>query len=340
MTARDVPVRQPAPDVPVEVTGRELDRDVRDELRTLSAENADRVARHLVMVGRLIDEDPLAAYEHAKAAQRTAARVASVRETCGLAAYAAGRYAEALAELRAARRMSGSQAQLPVMADCERGLGRPERALALATSADANRLDRGGQIELRIVASGARRDLGQAEAAVVTLQVRELGERKVQPWSARLRYAYADALVAVGRVPEALQWFARAAEADTDGATDADERLAELEGISFVDALDGDAEEQLQANAGKEAVPEPTRVGAGSPAPPPSDVNDANNDAAVRATATGSEVLGDSGDSSTAARVPEAGVPAYGAGLFQEPAKAERSGSGDDSIERGDGSQS
>ena len=106
-----------------------------------------------------------------------------------MAAYAAGEFSSALTELRAAARISGSPDYLPMMADCERGLGRPERALALATSAESGRLDREGKVELLIVAAGARRDLGQADAAVLTLQVPALRARGAAPWLARLRYA-------------------------------------------------------------------------------------------------------------------------------------------------------
>jgi len=133
-----------------------------------------------------------------------------------------------LAELRAERRLTGSVTHLPVMADCERGLGRPQRALELAQSADVRDLDEPGRIEMLIVASGARRDLGQPAAAVVSLQA-ALGDRAdPQPWSARLWYAYADALLAAGRQAEAVEWFAAVAEID-DGDTDAEERLLTLE---------------------------------------------------------------------------------------------------------------
>ena len=80
-----------------------------------------------------------------------------------------------------------------------------------------------------IVASGARRDMGQNDAAVSMLQIRELTAEA--PWAARLRYAYADALLAVGRRDEARDWFARAVEVDPDGDTDAAERLLDLDGI-------------------------------------------------------------------------------------------------------------
>jgi tetratricopeptide (TPR) repeat protein len=158
-----------------------------------------------------------------------------VREAAGLAAYHTGRYAEALAELRAARRISGDQSLLPVMADCERGLGRPEKALAMASSPEARGLDAAGRAELLIVASGARRDMGQPEAAAVMLQGPELRPTRRRAWSARLFYAYAEALREAGREAEAVEWLGHAADADENGETDAAERLAEISGVTFVD---------------------------------------------------------------------------------------------------------
>nr|WP_244501176.1 hypothetical protein [Streptomyces sp. TP-A0874] len=210
---------------------------------------AEDVAKNLVMVAKLLDEDPERAYAYSKVALRLASRVGAVREAAGFAAYGIGKYAEALAEFRAARRMSGSAELWPLMADCERGLGRPERALAMAGEPDVKRLDKAGQVEMRLVAAGARRDMGQAEAAVVTLQGPELASHSAQPWTARLRYAYADALLAVGREEEAREWFAKALEADQGGVTDASDRLAELDGVQFTDALAPDAEEAADGAA-------------------------------------------------------------------------------------------
>lgn len=233
------------PYVPDDVTGKELDRQVRAELRTLPTELAESVARHLVMAARLLGDDPEAALAHARAARRRAGRVAAVREAVGVAAYAAGDYAEALAELRSVARMTGSPEFLPLMADCERGLGRPRRALELARSAEAARLDATGRAEMLIVAAGARRDLGQDEAAVLTLQVPELRSRARAEWVARLRYAYADALEAVGRVEDARTWFRHAADVDVDGATDAADRLAALQGVVFLDSWDDDSDDDV-----------------------------------------------------------------------------------------------
>ncbi|MBL1099870.1 tetratricopeptide repeat protein [Streptomyces sp. 205] len=226
--------------IPEDVTGDEIDKAVRQELMSLPKTLAEDVAKNLVMVAKLLDTEPEQAYQYARVALRLASRVAAVREAAGFASYAVGKYAEALAEFRAARRMTGNSELWPVMADCERGMGRPERALAMAGEPEVQKLDRAGQVEMRLVAAGARRDMGQADAAVVTLQSPELASHSVQPWTARLRYAYADALLTVGREDEAREWFAKALEADQGGTTDASDRLAELDGVEFVDALDPD----------------------------------------------------------------------------------------------------
>lgn len=222
-------------ELPEDVTPQQLDPEVRKELSTLPRTLADIVARHLVQVGNLLGEDPERAYQHAQTARRKASRVGAVREINGVAAYTQGNWQEALSELRAARRMTGRHTYLAVMADCERGLGRPERALELARGTEAENLEPAERVELRIVAAGARHDLDQPEAALVELQGPELTERRARPWSARLFYAYADALLNVGRTTEAREYFSRASAVDSEGETDADERLAELEGLQIVD---------------------------------------------------------------------------------------------------------
>ncbi|MEV6010896.1 hypothetical protein AB0M29_29270 [Streptomyces sp. NPDC051976] len=216
---------------------------MRQELMSLPKTLAEDVARNLVMVARLLDEDPERAYAYSRVALRLASRVAAVREAAGFASYASERYAEALAEFRATRRMTGTVDLWPVMADCERGLGRPERALEMAGAPEVHKLDKAGQVEMRLVAAGARQDMGQTEAAVVTLQSSELASHAVHPWTARLRYAYADALLLVGREREARDWFAKALEADQNGTTDASDRLAQLDGVEFVDAFDDESDD-------------------------------------------------------------------------------------------------
>ncbi len=204
-----------------------LDVEARAGLRSLPKSLAELVGKHLVAAGMLIDEEPELALAHARYARERASRVAVVREAAGLTAYHAGEWSEALSELRAVRRMSGGNAHIAVMADCERALGRPERALELAKEAGRD-LPTDVAVELRIVAAGARRDMGQLEAAVVGLQGPDLDPKRRDPWSARLFYAYADNLAAAGRTEESIQWFLHAAQADDDEETDAAERAFDL----------------------------------------------------------------------------------------------------------------
>jgi tetratricopeptide (TPR) repeat protein len=211
----------------------------------LPGQLAEAVACWLVAASA--EPDPDRAFDLAVHARKLAARVGVVRETAGVAAYRAGRWADALAELRTARRLTGRASYLPLMADAERALGRADRALALIHDPDRRQLDRATQIELLIVESGIRRDQGLVEAAVIALQVPELTSARLRPWSARLFYAYADALLAADRTEEARDWFGRAAEADTDGDTDAADRLDDLDGIEFEDLADGPDLEDEQA---------------------------------------------------------------------------------------------
>jgi tetratricopeptide (TPR) repeat protein len=222
--------RPPAPALPADLSLDDLDPQVRAGLRTLPTGLAELIGKHLMAAALALDTDPSRALEHARFARSRAARVAVVRELAGVIAYHADEWAEALAELRTARRLGGGPGQLALMADCERGLGRPERALELARSDAAGGLAPAEAVELRIVTAGARRDLGQPQAAVVELQGPGLDIERRDPWSGRLFYAYADALLATGRTDEALRWFVAAADADEDDETDAAQRAMELRG--------------------------------------------------------------------------------------------------------------
>jgi tetratricopeptide (TPR) repeat protein len=221
--------RYDGPPIPEEITGRELDRSLAAQLKSLPEKLGQRVARHLVAAGELIETDPRQAYEHTLAARARASRLAVVREAVGEAAYAAGEYAEALAELRAAKRMNGAHDYVAIMADCERALKRPDRALALVRNAPREALAPALNAELTIVEAGARRDRGEIDAALRTLENAPLNSKSRAPWVARLRYAYADALVEAGRPADALEWFHRAEAVDSGEATDAAARAASLE---------------------------------------------------------------------------------------------------------------
>lgn len=255
------------PEIPDDVRADELDRAVRDELRSLAKPVAETVARHLVAAGRLIEDDAPTALTHAAAARRLASRVAAVREAVGVTAYHAGDWQTAISELRTYHRMSGLESHLPLLADCERALGRPERAVEIYRSSRRERLTPATAVELLIVAASARVDLGQVDAALAMLQVPQLQEEG--PGTPRLRYAYAEALAAAGRPQEARDWFARTVDVDADGMTGAAERLLELDGVTVEEAAEEAPEPAGVAERPAESAGEPSPTGSAATEPPP-----------------------------------------------------------------------
>lgn len=217
--------RQNEPQIPEGIDPKDLDPSVRQELRSLSKDNADMTAKHLIMAALLLDEEPEKALAHARAAKDRAGRVAVARETCGIVAYHTGEWKEAISELRAARRMSGGPGLLPVLADAERGLGRPRKALEVAADPQADELDAESKAELAIVVAGAHHDLGELDEALLALK--EQLDNKEAPVVTRMRlfYAYADALEAAGRPEDAVEWFQASAELDTEEMMDSEERI-------------------------------------------------------------------------------------------------------------------
>ncbi|GAA4153509.1 hypothetical protein GCM10022286_00020 [Gryllotalpicola daejeonensis] len=233
------------PELPASVTSKDLEYGARLELRTLSKDNAEDVARHLVMAARLIDEDPELAHQHALSAERRAGRVAIVRETLAITAYAIGDFALALRELRTYRRISGRDDQLPLMVDSERGVGRPERALELGRSVDRSTLSNEVQASLAIAMSGARLDLGQPELALGELEIPQLNPDVAYSWSPALFQAYGDVLEELGRTDEAQQWWDRAdhaAEVLEEAAATAEHETVDVieEGLEFEEGVELD----------------------------------------------------------------------------------------------------
>lgn len=216
------------PEIPADISPRELDPAIREELRSLSKDNADKVAGHLIMAASLMDRDAEKALAHARAAKERGGRVSITRETLGIAAYHAGQWKEALTELRAARRMVGGPGLVAVMADCERGLGHPDKAIELGMSEEAAQLDPEQRAELAIVVSGAHQDLSQAEDALVVLEAETTATDLPEVTALRITYAYADALVSAGRIDDARAWFTKAEKMDTHSVLDSSDRLKEL----------------------------------------------------------------------------------------------------------------
>ncbi len=203
---RDDAPRHDDPAVDEDALPGELDRAAWRELKALTKENAEWVAGHLVMASRVVDEDPARAHQHALAAARRAGRIPVARETVGITAYLLGDFALALRELRTYRRLSGSNDQLPLMVDCERGLGRPDRALELASEVPRSSLDVAVQVELAIARSGARLDMGAPDLARAELEIPQLNPDVAYSFSPALFDSYAVVLAELGLDEEAAVW--------------------------------------------------------------------------------------------------------------------------------------
>jgi hypothetical protein len=234
--------------LPEWIEPKHLERAARIELKTLTKENADEVARHLAMVSRLIEEDPELAHRHALAASRRAGRIAIVRETLAITAYETGDFALALRELRTYRRISGKNDQLPLMVDSERGVGRPDRALEVGRSVDRSELPNDVQAALAIAMSGARLDLGQTEAALAELEIPQLDRARAFSYSPALFDAYATVLEDLGRTSDAAEWRTLADRArEALGQVDEDVVVVDEEELEF-DVSNDDGTDTVSAD--------------------------------------------------------------------------------------------
>jgi tetratricopeptide (TPR) repeat protein len=231
---------RPDPDVDL----ADLDRDTLRELRSLGL-TGNRVGKHLLTAASVVDTDPEEALRQLRAAVRRGARLPVVRETAGVVAYAAGDFALALRELRTATRLGVGNHLLPLIVDCERALGRPDRALELA--AEAVDLDPDTAAELAIVVSGIHRDAGDAAAALADLGA--AGSGTTPAAGLRVRYARAEALLATGDSAAADDLFDEVARQDSEGITDAAERVAAAHGLLFDDVAEDDVDDRDDQHA-------------------------------------------------------------------------------------------
>ncbi|WP_337007016.1 hypothetical protein [Microbacterium sp. LB12] len=216
------------------------------------------MARHLAMASRLIDEDPALAHEHALAASRRAGRIAIVRETLGITAYATADFALALRELRTYRRISGKDDQIALMVDSERGIGRSDRALETGRAVDRSALETPVRVALAIAMSGARLDQGDLELALGELEIPELDPDRAFEWSPALFSARAAVLEDLGRTEEAAFWAHRAeVAAEALGIDEAgDEEIFIEDSMIEGEFLDDDDEaESTEAEPRVEAEP-------------------------------------------------------------------------------------
>jgi hypothetical protein len=256
---RAVRPRHDDPEIPDDVSARDLDKGARNELKTLSKENAEGVAQHLAMAARLIESDPELAHRHAISAARRAGRIGIVRETLAITAYATGDFALAIRELRTYRRISGSNEQLALMVDSERGVGRPDRALEVGRSVQRSELSAAAQVAVAIAMSGARLDLGQTEAALDELDIPQLNPDVAYSYSADLFAAYADVLEDLGRSDEADVWRDRARRADAAFGGDDGDLVEVYEEDVVFDSVDDVVADSKRVDLPEESGDEPVR---------------------------------------------------------------------------------
>ena len=189
----------------------------------------ETLAKHLLSVQVLAESDPETAYLHAARIRDRVPRSALTRQTACIAAYRTGRFKEAVKEEAAYRRISGQFDLVPIAADSERGLQRPQRALAMMTEFEGEKLDSDTRTELLIVAGGAREDLGDTDAARVLLQ-KAVRAAKSPMAAARARFALGHLLSTTGDTEQARKWLQSAVDIDEDSAwTDAAEVLEGLQ---------------------------------------------------------------------------------------------------------------
>jgi tetratricopeptide (TPR) repeat protein len=214
--------RRPAP------AGR-LPRGLDDEIRRTvrPADQRDARARLMRAIELLERGDAGAAVTEAEKARRLAPRSSGAREVLGLAYYGAGRWREAVAELKAYRRITGRVDQNHLIADALRGMGRPHEAVPLAEEELAGEAPEAAKAEAAIVAASALADLGRFPEALAFLGRVKADRDASRPHTLRLWYTRGDILERAGRRAEAAEEFRRVVRHEAS-AFDAAERLAQL----------------------------------------------------------------------------------------------------------------
>ncbi len=197
--------RPDEPKMPKGIEWKMLTSDDRERLRGLSKEHAENIGLHILAAYTLEESNPELALEHAKWVARQASRIDFARETLAFVAYRQGDYKLAAREFRTAFRMNGFLDYLPFIADCERGLGEPKKAIELAMSDDAKYLRGEAKAEMFLVYAGALGDLKMWDKAIEI--VHTLGRSKGLAGEYRMRAVQAEQyfLEESGRSEEAIE---------------------------------------------------------------------------------------------------------------------------------------
>lgn len=217
------------PKMPKGIEWSMLSTDDRERLRGLSKEHAENIGLHILAAYTLEERDPELALEHAKWVAHQASRIDFARETLAFVAYRQGDYKLALREFRTAFRMNGFLDYLPFIADCERGMGEPKKAIETAMSDDAKYLRGESKAEMFLVYAGALGDLELWDKAIEI--VHTLGRSKGLAGEYRMRAVQAE------------QYFLEQA-GRSDEAVALDQLLDKLE-LQYADAEEDEASDDL-----------------------------------------------------------------------------------------------
>jgi tetratricopeptide (TPR) repeat protein len=211
--------------VPVVHLNDEIVRELRATSRPGKAEILVKVFSEAA--GAFASEQYEESIRLAEQSKHMALRAAAVRELLGLAYYRSGKWQEAARELSAFRRISGTTEQNPVLADCYRAMGKPQRALELCDEIDESRVPPEIAFEGAIVGASALAELGRIDDAITRLERLELRPKVAEPHHLRAWYVLADLLERRARFTQALEWFEAIGATDPD-VTDAPERARKL----------------------------------------------------------------------------------------------------------------
>ena len=217
------------PKMPKGIEWSMLSTDGRERLRGLSKEHAENIGLHILAAYTLEERDPELALEHAKWVAHQASRIDFARETLAFVAYRQGDYKLALREFRTAFRMNGFLDYLPFIADCERGMGEPKKAIETAMSDDAKYLRGESKAEMFLVYAGALGDLELWDKAIEI--VHTLGRSKGLAGEYRMRAVQAE------------QYFLEQA-GHSDEAVALDQLLDKLE-LQYADAEEDETSDDL-----------------------------------------------------------------------------------------------
>lgn len=220
-----------AADAPVDLA-KGPRRDV--ERATADKETAHRLLQHATTALAALDErDGATAVPHLQYLKARLPRTGFIREALGVALYLTESYKDAMSELQAFRRLTGSVDQNHLVADCIRALAEGEHRIPELIE-DMEQADEpapeSARYEGRIVWASwlaDQGDVGAGRAVLGPLLDEEIDDAAVEEHHLRLWYVAGDLAQRAGDDSAARRWFGRIT-AVVEGFFDTEERLGQV----------------------------------------------------------------------------------------------------------------